>query len=309
MPVLDPLPDSTPSHVFTEIPGRIARSGGRDRYLFASLNEAFLMVHSSIGRSPVDWGGKAYPEIESLAREDGSILVLPVASIEQHGYHMPTATDTILADAVAKGGAEAVSDDLPVLVGPPITPGYSPHHMVFGGTLTLEFDTMLAAVEDIVASSLEAGFDAVLLLNGHGGNIPLINTAVTTIGKDHEEALIYGISYFYLAESFIDDLRDSEPGGMGHAGEFETSLMLHLRPDLVDTDRMDGTNMDDPHELTLNDMFDGGPLAVYHSFEYYTDSGTIGDPTHASAEKGERLYDGLTDELGSLLGEIHEQAV
>lgn len=265
------------------------------------------MVYESIGQSAVDWSGKPYREIKETAEKDGSILVVPVGSIEQHGHHLPVSTDTVLADAVATKGAEAVTDRLPVLVTPPLYPGFSPHHLEFGGTLSLDFETLLTLMEETVQTALSNGFDAVVLLNGHGGNIPAIGAATSTIGIEARDASIFGISYFQLAESFIADIRDSDPGGMGHGGEFETSLMLHLRPDLVTEDEMTGTYMDDPYALTLDDMFEGGPLSVYRSFSAYSESGVIGDPGLASAEKGEAILDGLTSELAILLEAIHEE--
>lgn len=264
------------------------------------------MVYESIGTSTVDWAGKTYPDILETADQQGSVLVVPVGSIEQHGYHLPVCTDTLLADAVATVGAEAVAEEIPVLVTPPVYPGFSPHHMTFGGTITLEFRHALALLEDTVETALDNGFDAVLLLNGHGGNIPLIGAATSTIGVDNPDASVYGISYFQLAEPFIDEIRDSDPGGMGHAGEFEASLLLHLRPDLV-RDTREGTYMDDPYDRTLDDMFEGGPLSVYRSFDVYSESGTIGDPGLATAEKGEAILDGLRAELGALLEVIHEE--
>lgn len=265
------------------------------------------MVYELIGSSPVSWAGKTYSDIDNLAKQAGSVLVVPIGSIEQHGHHLPVSTDTLLADAVATAGAEAVASEFPVLVAPPLYPGFSPHHMEYGGTLTLELKHMLALVVDTVDTALSNGFDAVLLLNGHGGNIPVIGAATSIIGVDHPEVWIYGLSYFELAAPFIDDVRDSDPGGMGHAGEFETSLLLHLRPDLVNEDAMEGTYMDDPNDYALNDMFETGPLSVYRPFTAYSESGTIGDPALATAEKGDVILEGLQSELAAILREIHDE--
>ena len=264
------------------------------------------MVYETIGSSPVSWAGKTAPEIRDVGAEPGSVLVIPLGSIEQHGNHLPVSTDTLLVDAVATTGAERVADDLPVLVTPPIYPGYSPHHMAFGGTLTLEFQHMLEVVVDTAETGLTNGFDAVLVLNGHGGNIPLVGAATSIVGVEHSDATIFGMSYFQLAEPFIDEIRDSEPGGMGHAGELETSLMLHLRPELV-ADERSGTYLHDPHDLTINDLFDTGPLGAYRPFTEYSESGAIGDPDLATAEKGESILEGLQAELAAVLLGIHDE--
>lgn len=265
------------------------------------------MVHQSIGAAGTAWGGRTAGEIRDIGGEPGSVLVVPVGSIEQHGDHLPVATDTILVDAVASLGAERVAEDLPVLVTPTLWSGFSPHHLAFGGTLSLDFETMLHVVEDLADSALENGFDALLLLNGHGGNSSLVGGATSTVGIEHPDVEVLGLNYFSLAASFIDDIRESDTGGMSHAGEFETSLMLHLRPELVQLDRAEAPYLDEPYDLGVSDLMEGASLSVYRSFEAYTDSGAIGDPHLATSEKGAEIYDRLGDELADLLDEIHER--
>jgi len=120
------------------------------------------MISESLGSSPVEWAGKPYPEIVDIAEQDGSVLVIPVGSLEQHGYHLPTATDTILVDVIAHGGAEQVMDELPILVTPPVWTGYSPHHMSFGGTVTADYETLLELLEETAAAALDNSFDVCL---------------------------------------------------------------------------------------------------------------------------------------------------
>ena len=253
------------------------------------------------------WAGKPYREIVAEGEADGSVAVVPVGSIEQHGHHMPVATDTILVDAVARLGAERVEGDVPVVVTPPVWTGNSPHHVPFGGTISIGVRGLLDLLESVADAVLDNGFDAVLFLNGHGGNISTIGDATSIVGDAHPEAQVLGLTYFQLAAEFIHEVRESETGGMAHAGEFETSLMLHLEPDLVDTDAMEATYMDEPYELGTHDLVEGGPLSVYRTFEEYSESGAIGDPHLASAEKGERIYELLGDEMEELLRAIHEQ--
>lgn len=265
------------------------------------------MVYETMGSQRAAWAGKTAPEIRETAERDGSVLVVPVGSIEQHGHHMPVGTDAILVDAVAHHSAERVVEELPILVSPPVWSGYSPHHMAFGGTITLEYDDLLDVLEDVADSALDNGFDSFLLLNGHGGNASLVRSATSTIGTQHPEAEVLGLTYFQLAASFIDEIRDTDLGGMGHAGEFETSLMMHLRPELVDEDRIEGTNMDEPYPQGIDDLVAGGPLSVYRDFTEYSETGAIGDPTVSSAEKGERILELLCDEMESLLAQMHER--
>jgi creatinine amidohydrolase len=262
-----------------------------------------------IDSSPVSWATRAYREIQEIGESDGSVLIAPFGSTEQHGPHLPVATDTILATAIADGGARTVHEEVPVLVLPPFWAGVSPHHFSLGGTLSSTFETLLQLFQEVLDSALQNEFDAVLVVNGHGGNAPLIGAIVTAVGHDHPDIQVLGLSYFDLAAPFVDDIRDSETGGMSHAGEFETSLLLHLEPQLVEESAFAATYRDEPHEHAKQDMFDTGPLSVYRSFDEYTDTGVIGDPTLASAEKGEALYDGLVTEIGEIIRSIHEAAL
>ena len=265
------------------------------------------MVMQGLGADSSSWAEKSYEDIQNIGRQPGSILIVPVGSVEQHGHHMPVATDTILVDAIAELGAERVADDVPLLRTPPVWTGFSPHHLSLGGTISLDFDLLHSSLERVADCALENGFDAVLLLNGHGGNMSLISASVSTIGEAHEDVEVLGLTYFQLANDFIDDVRESETGGMSHAGEFETSLMMYLRPELVHEDRIEATMLEEPYELGTKDLVESGPLAVYREFEEYSASGAIGAPELADAEKGEVIYESLGDELEALLYEIHER--
>ena len=264
------------------------------------------MIYDSIGTTDHEWAGKPYAAVRAVAERDGSVLVVPVGSIEQHGHHLPVATDTILVDAVVHGAAERTGSDVPVLVTPPVWCGFSPHHLPFGGTLSLDLEDLRAVLEDVAETGLENGFDAVCFVNGHGGNAALIDAVVSTVGTS-TDAEVLGTTYFTLATEEIESLRDSDTGGMAHGGEYETSLMLHLRPDLVaDEAQREGTLWDEHYEWGGRDLLEGGPVAVYRSFDEYSESGAIGAPELASAGKGERIYEVVTSELAAVLVAIHE---
>jgi creatinine amidohydrolase len=216
--------------------------------------------------------------------------------------------DTLLVNEVAHLGAEQAHDaGVPVLVTPPVWSGFSPHHLAFGGTLSLELETLQHVIHDIVTSVLENGFDAVLLLNGHGGNTSISNSLTLELGTEYPDTELLALTYFELAAEFIDDYRDTDSGGMSHAGEFETSLMMYLRPELVDTDEADGTARTPAYDEAKQDMFEGGPLAIGEPYDRKTTTGAVGDPTAATAEKGELIYEELGNQLQDLLTRIHDQ--
>ena len=264
------------------------------------------MIFPTIGTEAHEWAGRTYQEINDVADEAGSIAVLPVASVEQHGHHLPVGTDTILVDAVARLTGER-AEGLPLLTLPPIWTGFSPHHVSFGGTTSVGFDTLHRCLTEVAASAITAGFDAVLLLNGHGGNISVVNGTASSVGADHPEAELLALTYFQLAAPFVDEIRESDPGGMGHGGEFETSLMLHLRPDLVREEQAHVTYRDEPYDDAGREMFVGGPLSVYRPFDAYTHEGQLGDPSLATAAKGHEIYRQLGDAIERVVRQIHRE--
>lgn len=277
-----------------------------------------MVYEAAIGASDVEWAGNTYEAINHTAERDGSVLVVPMGSLEQHGRHMPVMTDVYLATSVATAAAETVHPDVPVLVTPPMWVGYSPYHMYWGGTLTGEFVHLLHGLQDVAMSGIDAGFDAVFFVNGHGGNDPLTSVAVQTIAAASDVPVeVLGVTYYYLAEPIIHELRDSEMGGMSHAGEFETSLMLYLRPELVHEDTLEvnvRSERKGGYAHSFQDFFEdeGGagrvnPLSVSAS-ESTKDrtSGVTGDPTLATPEKGEIIFDFVRGELADLLTDIHD---
>jgi creatinine amidohydrolase len=177
--------------------------------------------------------------------------------------------------------------------------------MPFGGTVTLDRETLATLLEGVAESALANGFDALLLVNGHGGNAALVDTVSASVGAAQPEIEAASLTYFALADEIAAEVRDSEIGGMAHGGEFETSLMLHLHPEFVDMDRADAEMMADPYDHARQDLFAGGPLSVYRPFTAYSESGAIGAPELADAEKGQRLYDHLCATLAALFEEFH----
>ncbi|WP_436348572.1 creatininase family protein [Natronorubrum sp. FCH18a] len=251
------------------------------------------------------WLTKPYAEIVDIAGRNGSILMVPVGSLEQHGRHLPTGTDTILATAAARAGTDRLDDDVPVLLAPPIWAGYSPHHLPFGGTITVEHDTFIDTITDIVDSAANSGFDAVTFVNGHGGNKSLLSTAVSVAGGEHPEMELSTFLYLDLLGSDVEDIKQSDVPGV-HGGELETSLMLSIRPDLVDEDSVSTTPQHEPYDRAGADLLNGGPVTVYRSFDEYTETGTLGEPAAASAATGERTLELVGEEIATVLESIHE---
>jgi creatinine amidohydrolase len=241
------------------------------------------------------WEELSAPQIDALDRER-TVVVLPVGSVEQHGRHMPLGTDTLLAQSVALAAAERLAPRVAVL--PPPWYGFSAHHMRFPGTVTLRSDTMIALVEDIAGSVIAHGFRRVLIVNGHGGNNGVIDVLASRLGHDHYgKARIACLTYFQLARSAIEKLRESKRGGMGHACEFETSMMQQVRPELVAIERAAVIYPDPGSPYLTTDLLGGSLARTYHDFADLSESGTLGDPSLATPEKGARFHAAVVDAL------------
>ena len=244
------------------------------------------------------WEELTSPEVAALDRER-TVLVLPIGSVEQHGNHMPLGTDTLLAHSVSLAAAKTAGD---VVVLPPPWYGFSAHHMRFAGSVTLRAETLMAVCEDIVASLVRHGFRRILIVNGHGGNGGVIDVLASTLGHKHYGAArIATLTYFALARDAIARLRQSQAGGMGHACEFETSMIQHVRADLVKLDRAETTYPDPGSAYLTTDLIGAQAVRVYHDFADLSPSGTLGDPSLASPEAGAQFFSASAEALADLI--------
>jgi creatinine amidohydrolase len=234
---------------------------------------------------------------------DKTVLILPLGSVEQHGNHMPLGTDTMLAHSLSLAAAGRSSGKVVVL--PPPWYGFSAHHMRFAGSVTLRSETLMAIAEDVVGSLVKHGFRRIAIVNGHGGNGGVIDLLASTLGHKHYgEARIAALTYFQLAREAIAALRRSEAGGMGHACEFETAMVQHIRPDLV---RMNlaATAYPDPGSRYLTtDLLGGSAVRTYLDFADLSPSGTLGDPSLADPEIGAKFFEAVVAELSAFIDDF-----
>lgn len=243
-------------------------------------------------------------ELNDLA-ESGAVAVVPTGSLEQHGAHLPVGTDSLLAEAVVREGVErAVERGTEAVAFPALWTGFSPHHVPLGATVTVSKETILALYDDVCQSLIDAGFGSVLLVNGHGGNRPAVSLVAGDLGTRQDDADVGELSYMSVAAEVADEVRSGEPGSAYHAGEFETSLLLYLHPDLVDSDAARDHRVEPPTSFSGMDMFHGGPLGMRRTYDRLTEDGVRGEPTLASAETGERLFEAASERLASLIEEF-----
>jgi creatinine amidohydrolase len=230
-------------------------------------------------------------------------VIVPAGSTEQHGPHLPLDTDSFLCTQVAEAAALRANATGPVVVTPTFWLGSSAHHMNFAGTLTADAATFGRSIHEICRSLASHGFRRQLVLNGHGGNSALLAEAVRHVGF-HERIRIATLDYWALARDAAEEVRESPPGGMGHACEFETSLMLHLRPESVRMDLIAREIVEPRSGLERLDLFLGGPLVMPWKTHELSRSGVMGAPDLATAEKGRRLFEACVDGLVGLVDEL-----
>lgn len=243
----------------------------------------------------MQWAELKADDLSALAKGD-SIVIVPVASLEHHGPHLPTGVDVVLTSEIAKRAAALADPDVPSIVVPTVWSGLAEMHMSLGGTVTLDLDTFNAVLRSICRSIVRQGFRKILLLNGHGGNIAALGAITNDIGSEHDIA-IATTSYWVLAQDRFAAILEDQTG-IEHACEGETSMMLALQPGTVDPDRF--ADAIGPTSRTSVEV--AGPAVVrWRSFAARSTHGAIGNPTRANADKGERLLNAAAESIAELL--------
>lgn len=235
------------------------------------------------------------------------IFIVPLGSLEQHGHHLPLSTDTSLVEGIARGLNEILGDDLVIL--PTLWCGHSTHHMAFPGTVSLSQSAYVEIICNICASLISSGARKIFLLNGHGGNDIPVRYAMRDLKSQYSDIdglKVVFASYWSLAAKTLSEVRESGIGGLGHACEMETSMMLLLHNDLVDMQKAqhDGPKQIPPYRIT--DMQQGRPYYEVEEFNDLSESGTVGSPDLATTEKGQRFYNGIIQEVSAFVRDLQK---
>jgi creatinine amidohydrolase len=230
------------------------------------------------------------PQIKQVSRDD-VVVVAPIAACEQHSLHLPTFTDTLLVTAVADGVEQRLSQCTLQL--PTLWFGASHHHLRFGGTLSASVDTHIDMLCDLVTPLLDDGFARLLILNGHGGNIDTMQTALRRLQPRFRDRILSAASYWDLAKEELGALANGPRKVMGHACEFETSMVMALRPDLVRKDQI-------RNDIETTDPALRG-LYLADDMCQRTDHGAVGYCELASPEKGRKMIDGAAARVAEVV--------
>ena len=243
----------------------------------------------------VAWEKMKAQELRALA-EQNAVVILPIASIEQHGPHLPVMTDTRLGQEVAWRAARKASETRPTVVAPVVWSGLSEHHMPYGGTLTLSHATFRAVVTDLIAAITRHGFRDILISNRHGGNIIAMQQIIYELSPQIDATLV-GTTYVSEAGARYGEVLEDQQS-VQHACEAETSMMMVCEPELVDTSDLAALNTEVAHSAFL-----GAGEASYRwrPFAHVTGNGVAGYPEKSTPAKGEQLLELGAEALARLI--------
>jgi creatinine amidohydrolase len=270
-------------------------------------SESAPTQHTQIFGFYEEIGGKE-PHTIPYDSERGKVVLLPIGHTEQHGYHLPLSVDTLIIEAIGQGTASAASEQACCL---PVMPyGVSTHRKAFAGTLNSggrAFEDFWVAVIDGLAGR---GFDRFYFLSGHGGNMSFLVNVVKYTGERHRR-IFCATSFLYLSGpegvAALQAHRRSPHGGMGHACELETALILHLRPDLVQMDKaVDEMDFIATPSYSM-DWIESGALIANPPWDDDTLTGAYGAGSLATAEHGQIWLKAAIAEKITHVAEIHEQ--
>jgi creatinine amidohydrolase len=245
---------------------------------------------------------------ENLSLDYGKVVLIPVGHTEQHALHLPLSTDTLCIDAIASEVTKNLPEKVDRLYVMPY--GVSTHRKSFAGSMSTggrEFEDFWVEVID---SLVEQGYDKFYIITGHGGNVSFLTNVVKYAGEIHPN-IFCATSWLYLSGpkgyAALTEKRESEMGGLGHACELETSLILYLQPDLVHMDRV----VDETDFITtpsyFQDWLEGGSLIANPPWSDDTATGAYGAGSLASTEKGKYWLNAAVEEKMDHINEIIEQ--
>lgn len=243
-----------------------------------------------------------WPQLREMAA--GRVFVLPLGSLEQHAHHLPVFTDSLIVGQIAARLETLRSDRIVML--PVQWLGHSPHHRRFG-CVSLDLFPYVEMIRAMCRSVVAMGGRKIFLLNGHGGNDIPCKAALRELKSEFEalpDLYIAYAAYWNLAAEEFQQIRESPEGGMGHACEMETSIMLARHGSLVDTASAKGGGFPAEYGYRRIDMLKGQPFFMINEFDELSDNGAIGSPEFASVDKGERFLEAAAQAAARFVDEM-----
>jgi creatinine amidohydrolase len=233
-----------------------------------------------------------------------ALAVLPVGAVEQHGPHLPVGTDSFTVEYLARAASDEASRSIPIVLAPTLRFGSSHHHIPFGGTLSLSTETYYRVLCDLGESFILAGFKRLFVLNGHGGNNELIQVAARDLALKHSVS-IAAAAYWTIAWDDLVAETAHEHGLLpGHAGIFETSQMMALRPELVEESRPHRDSVEKSDPRSFFDAYRVETHGAWQAIDGYSDS-----PDQARSQLGKTWLAAGVRSIARAFLEFHAGAV
>jgi creatinine amidohydrolase len=246
--------------------------------------------------------------LAELTREDlqrrlpNAIVVIPIGATEQHGPHLPLMTDHLMAETIALRAAEQVPPRVDVLVAPVLPYGCSSHHLQVGGALTVNLRTYIAFLVDLGESVAQMGCKRLVFLNGHGGNEDAMRVAATELVSERRLGMaVSAASYWNIGHEAVASLPFDGPG---HAGHFETSCVMAVRPDLPQLDARFPPDRE-PRPLAISGQIHG--VSVRYPGIWEASAGVSDAADQATAELGEQTVAAIARATADFLVAFHER--
>jgi creatinine amidohydrolase len=255
---------------------------------------------------PYRYDHYTWPEMkEAISRQP--VCIVPIGSVEDHGLHLPLDVDNFLISSICEETAKRIPDE--VLLLPNIPYGFEDHHMSFPGTITIRSEHLEAFVLDITLSLAHHGFRKILIADGHGSNMPILDlVARKTVIQS--EALCACFLWPALITETLRQTRASEyPGGMSHACELETSVYLYLNESAVQMDKARKEIAFHKSKYYWHDLAGGSPVRLMEWWSRISQTGVIGDPTLATREKGKLWFDATVKNLIEFIREFRAMEI
>jgi creatinine amidohydrolase len=250
----------------------------------------------------VQFGEQTWKEIADLTDR---VVLLPLASCEQHGHHLPLLTDTIICQEIVSR-VEAELGDIALFL-PTLWMGASDHHRAFSGTVSLSNDVYKQVLMDVLESLISSGFQRIFLLSAHGGNHIPGCSAIYEVQLRHKNEPDLWIAFgewMTIAGKQIAELKDIEQSHVIHACEIETSMILCLQPMLVKMEAVRGAKIPFESAFYCPDFSRSSRVNVPRSFEQLSETGAFGLPELATAEKGKLVFDVAVNEIVAFMREF-----
>lgn len=242
-----------------------------------------------------------WADVEALPRNK-LIVICNLAALEQHSLHLPMATDYFIGSEIVRRIEQQMPTTLLCL--PSMWLGCSSHHLDFAGTISASPQTLDRILHDITDSVARHGFDKLLFLNSHGGNRATMAYSIQQLGVTFPKVTIVGTTYWEIANADLSKIRATGFGGMGHACELETSIMLSARRELVDMSKADSDGVLSLSDFSRHEMLSNASVAVYKSMTQMSRHGGYGDPRSANTKKGEAFLDVIVKRLAALCEDL-----